>query len=328
MAAISQSLSKRKARRAPQKPSKLQPSSSLWVRVKKAKYLYLLLLIPVVYVFIFNYVPMYGVIMAFKRFTPSLGIMGSEWIGLYNFQRFFSSPQCLNILWNTIRISLYSMIASFPFPIILALGINYCRWSPLKRSVQSITFMPYFLSAVLLVGLMSQLLSVRNGVVNHFLSAIGVTPIDFMGNPRAFDHIYVWSGIWQGTGYSAIIYISALAGIDPTYHEAAMIDGASIWQRIWRIDLVLIRPTIVLLLILGVGSILNIGFEKIYLMQNSLNMSTSSVISTYVYSVSLKASRPDYSFGTAIGLFQNLVGVTLTLLINGISNKISGEGLF
>ncbi len=313
-----------KARQRPKRPS----SNKLLSQILKAKYLYLLLLIPVIYVFIFNYVPMYGVIMAFKKFTPSQGVLGSDWVGLYNFQRFFSSPQCLSILWNTVRISLYSMIAGFPFPIILAVALNYCKVTPLKKTVQSLTFMPYFLSAVLMVGLMTQVLSVRGGIVNYFVGLLGFEPIDFMGNAALFDHVYVWSGIWQGTGYSAIIYISALSSVDPTYHEAAMIDGANIWKRIWHIDLTAIRSTIIILLILNVGSIMNIGFEKIYLMQNPLNMSVSSVISTYVYNISLKAAQPDYSFGTAVGLFQNGVAVILTVAVNWIANKISGEGLF
>lgn len=309
-----------------QRPLRLK--SGIWPRVKKAKYLYLLLLIPIIYVFIFNYTPMYGVIMAFKKFTPSQGIMGSAWVGLYNFQRFFSSPECLNIIWNTVRLSLYGLIAGFPFPIILAVALNYCKFSPLKKSVQSITFMPYFLSAVLMVGLMTQVLGTRSGIVNYVITLLGLEPINFMGNAAVFDHVYVWSGIWQGTGYSAIIYISALSGVDPSYHEAAMIDGASIWQRIWHIDLTTIRPTVVILLILNIGSILNIGFEKIYLMQNPLNTSVSSIISTYVYGVSLKAAQPDYSFGTAIGLFQNGVAVILTLIVNCVANRITGDGLF
>lgn len=313
--------------KARQRPSG-SSSHKLLARILKARYLYLLLLIPVVYVFIFNYIPMYGVTIAFKKFTPSQGIFGSDWVGLYNFERFFSSPQCLNIIWNTVRLSLYSMIAGFPFPIILAVALNYCKFTPLKKTVQSLTFMPYFLSAVLMVGLMTQVLSVRGGVVNSLITALGFEPINFMGNPDMFDHVYVWSGIWQGTGYSAIIYISALSSVDPTYHEAAMIDGACIWQRIWHIDLTTIRSTIILLLILNVGSILNIGFEKIYLMQNPLNTSVSSVISTYVYNISLKAAQPDYSFGTAVGLFQNVVAVILTLIVNWIANRVSGEGLF
>lgn len=297
-------------------------------RVANAKYLYLLLAIPVVYVFIFNYIPIYGVIMAFKRFSPSAGILGSEWVGLYNFERFFTSPDCLKIIWNTICLSVYSLLASFPFPIILALGINHCLSGKLKKSVQMITFAPYFLSTVILVGLLTQLLGMRTGIVNHMLTLMGMEQINFMGEQSYFRDIYVWSGIWQTTGYSSIIYVSALSGVNPAYHEAAVIDGATIWQRIWHIDLPTIRPTIVIMLILSMGKILNVGFEKVFLMQNPMNLDVSEIISTYVYRVSIQSARPDYSFGTAIGLFQNVVAVILTVLVNKIANKVSGEGLF
>lgn len=191
-----------------------------------------------------------------------------------------------------------------------------------------ITFAPYFLSAVLLVGLLNQVLSVRSGIFNVALEAMGLERIDFMGVPSWFNDIYVWTGIWQTTGYSAIIYISALAGVDPSYHEAARMDGASMWQRVWHIDLATIRPTVVIMLILSMGAILNIDFERAFLMQNSLNLSHSEILSTYVYKVSVKTSRPDYSFGTAIGLFQNLIGVILTLIVNKIADWVTGEGMF
>lgn len=297
-------------------------------RIIRAKYLYLLLLIPVVYVIIFNYVPMYGVLMAFKKYAPSKGIWGSPYVGLYNFMRFFESPNSFTIIRNTLMLSIYSLIASFPFPIILALLINHSFSTKLKKAVQSITFAPYFLSTVIMVGLLMQVLSLRSGIVNVLISALGFQQINFVGEPALFSHLYVWSGIWQGTGYSAVIYIAALAGVDPTYHEAARIDGASIWKRMWHIDLATIRPTVVILIILSMGGILNVGFEKVYLMQNPLNLGTSEIISTYVYKVSIQSSRPDFSFGTAIGLFQNIVALILTLAVNFISNKITEEGLF
>lgn len=300
----------------------------LFKRISNARYLYLLLIIPIVYVIIFNYVPIYGVLMAFKRFSPALGIMKSPWVGFYNFERFFTSPDCLNIIKNTLVLSIYSLLAGFPFPVILAVALNHCFSGVLKKSVQMITFAPYFLSTVLLVGLLTQLLGMRTGIVNHIPSMLGMEQINFMGSSAAFPHIYVWSGIWQGTGYSSIIYVAALAGVNPTYHEAALIDGANIWQRIWHIDLVTIRPTIVIMLILSMGSILGIGFEKVYLMQNPLNTGVSEIISTYVYKVSIQSSRPDYSYGTAIGLFQNVVAVVMTLIVNKIADKLTGEGMF
>jgi ABC-type polysaccharide transport system permease subunit len=297
-------------------------------RFLNSRALYALLAIPVIYVFVFNYIPIYGVLMAFKQFQPRLGVWGSPWTGLYNFGRFFNSPNFSIVLRNTLVLSVYGLIAGFPFPIIMAIFVNHCLLKRTKRIIQSITFMPYFLSAVLLVGLINQVFGMRTGVLNHLLSSWGLKEINFAGSPLWFPHIYIWSGIWQGTGYGAIIYISALSSVDPTYHEAAVIDGASLWQRVWHIDLIMIRPIIIIMLVLSMGGMLGTNFEKIFLMQTPLNTSASEVITTYVYKVSLGASRPDYSFGTAIGLFQNVVGVILTLIVNKLANALTGEGLF
>jgi len=290
--------------------------------------LYILLLIPVVYVIIFHYIPMYGVIMAFKNFQPQKGVWGSPWVGLYHFNRFFTSPNFVSVINNTLTLSVYSLIAGFPFPIILAVFINHSRLFAMKKTVQSITFLPYFISMVILVGLVVQILGMRTGGINVLLTKIGLQEINFMGSVKAFSHIYVWSGIWQGTGYGAIIYISTLAAVDPCLHEAALIDGANLWQRVWHIDLATIRPIIVIMLILSMGSILGSNFEKIYVMQNPQNISASEVISTYVYKIGLIAQRPDFSFATAIGLFQNLVGVILTLAVNQIAKILTGDSMF
>jgi multiple sugar transport system permease protein/putative aldouronate transport system permease protein len=294
--------------------------------------LYALLLIPFVYVFIFNYIPIYGVIMAFKRFQPRLGVWGSPFVGLYNFERFFTSPNFFTVIRNTLVLSLYGLIAGFPFPLILAIAVNHGLHRHFKKAVQTITFAPFFLSAVLLVGLVTQVLGMRTGGFNILLSGLGLPEINFMGSPALFPHVYVWSGIWQGTGYGAIVYISALAAVDPALHEAAVIDGASLWQRVWHIDLSTIRPIIVIMIILSMGGILAGSFEKAYLMQTPLNMAVSEIIPTYVYKtglgVGVGTSRADYSFGTAIGLFQNVVGVILTLTVNKIVNLMTGEGMF
>jgi multiple sugar transport system permease protein/putative aldouronate transport system permease protein len=293
--------------------------------------LYLLLLVPVVYVIIFNYVPIYGVLMAFKRFIPRQGVWGSPWMGLYNFRRFFSSPNFFAIMRNTLLLSVYSIAAGFPFPLILAICVNHCFLNKYKKAVQTITFAPYFLSTVIVVGLVAQILDIRSGGVNIVLKSLGFKEINFMGSVPLFSHIYVWTNVWKSTGYSAVIYIASLASIDPTYHEAAIIDGASLWQRIWHIDLSGIRPIIVIMLILSMGGILSSDFERVYLMQTPLNLPASEVIATYVYKVGLgvgAGTRPDYSFGTAIGLFQNVVGVLLTIGANKLANAISGEGLF
>jgi multiple sugar transport system permease protein/putative aldouronate transport system permease protein len=306
----------------------LTKNIGIWQKRWNSRGLYVLLLIPVIYVAIFNYGPIYGIIMAFKRFQPRLGIWASPWVGLYNFDRFFNSPNFLLILRNTLIINVYCLIAGFPFPILLALCVNHSFMHHYKKSIQTITFAPYFLSAVIMVGLITQILSMRTGGVNTLLSSFDLEQIDFMGSSALFPHIYAWSNVWKSTGYSAIIYISAFAAVDPTYHEAAIIDGATLWQRVWHIDLSTIRPIIIIMLILSMGGMLSNDFERIYLMQNSLNISSSEVIATYVYKVGLANSRADYSFGTAIGLFQNVVGVILTLTVNKIANVLSGEGMF
>jgi multiple sugar transport system permease protein/putative aldouronate transport system permease protein len=297
-------------------------------RVINTRGLYFLLLIPFVYVIIFNYVPIYGVLMAFKRFQPRLGVMGSPWVGFYNFQRFFTSPNFINIIRNTLVLSIYGLIVGFPFPVILAICINHSLKYRFKKVTQSVTFAPFFLSSVIMVTLITQVLGMRSGGVNILLSAFGHEEINFMASPSMFPHIYTWSGVWQATGYSAIIYISSLAAVDPTLHEAAVIDGASLWQRVWHIDLTTIRPIIVIMLILSMGGILTGNLEKTYLMQNSLNITASEIIPTYVYKVGVATVRPDYSFGTAIGLFQNVVGIILTLAVNKIANMLTGEGMF
>jgi multiple sugar transport system permease protein/putative aldouronate transport system permease protein len=302
--------------------------AGFWRRRWNVRGLYFLLFIPLAYIIIFNYVPIYGVLMAFKRFQPRFGVWRSPWVGFYNFERLFKSPNFLLILRNTLVLSLYSLAAGFPFPLILAICVNHSFFNRFKKLTQTISFAPYFLSSVIVVGLVTQVLDMRNGVISIVMQSFGVKPVNFMGSAALFPHVYVWSGIWQSTGYSAIIYISALAAVDPTYHEAAIIDGANLWQRIWHIDLTTIRPIIIIMLILSIGGILGGNFEKIYLMQNPLNINTSEIINTYVYKVGLTSDRPDYSFGTAIGLFQNIVGVILTMTVNKIANKLSGEGLF
>ena len=305
--------------------------TGLGKKIINARGLYFLLVVPFVYVFIFNYVPMYGILMAFKDFSPRRGVWGSDWVGLHNFQRFFTSPNFWIILRNTVGVGLYGLIIGFPFPIILAIFINHCFLTKYKKVVQSITFAPYFFSAVILVGLMSQLLGTSSGGVNILLRAIGLQPINFLGSAVIYPHLNVWSGVWQHTGHGAIIYIAALAAVDPTYHEAAMIDGANMWQRVYHVDMAAIRPIVVILLILAVGGLMTrLGFEKAFLLQNPLNIGTSEIISTFVYKIGLgtMGTRADFSFATAIGLFNNVVAVILTLTANKIANLISGEGLF
>lgn len=302
--------------------------SRIWLLVRRKWGLYLLLAIPVVYVFVFNYVPMYGVMIAFKKYKIKQGIMGSPWAGLYQFTRFVTNVKFWQILRNTLVISVYSLIAGFPIPIMLAIGLTHLPSNGYRKTIQMITYAPHFLSTVVMVGLINQLLNIHSGLLNRVIEALGGESVNFLGKAQYFRHVYVWSGVWQGAGYGAIIYISALAGVDPQLHEAAAIDGASIWKRIMHIDIPGILPTITIMLILRMGSVMGVGFEKIYLMQNNTNISLSEVIETYVYKQGLTASRPDLSYSTAVGLFQNAISLILVLSTNFISTKISNYGLW
>ena len=296
--------------------------------IKRKWGLYLLLSIPVIYVFIFNYVPMYGITLAFKSYDIKAGIVASPWIGFYQIERFTTNVKFWQILSNTILISLYNLIAGFPIPILLAIGLTHLPSSKYRKTIQMVTYAPHFLSTVVMVGLLNQLLSLHNGLLNRVFEIFGAEPINFLGKAEYFRHIYVWSSVWQEAGYGAIIYISALAGVDPQLHEAASIDGASMWKRIWHVDIPGILPTITIMLILRMGSVITVGFEKIYLMQNTTNVSMSEVIETYVYKQSITASKPDFSYSTAVGLFQNIVSLCLVMITNYISQKVSSYGLW
>ena len=303
--------------------------SDLPHRIKKNWRLYLFLLVPVAYILIFAYVPMAGLQLAFKRFNAADGIWGSPWVGVEQFQRFFSSYQFGRVLKNTLTLSLYGLLAGFPFPILLALILNSLRSGRYRKTAQTITYLPYFISTVVLVGILAQVLNPRVGLVaNITLAFSGGEPADLMASPDAFPHLYVWSGVWQAMGYNSIIYIAALSGVDPNLHEAAQIDGANRFQRVLHIDFPAILPTATILLILNAGQLMNVGFEKAYLMQNSMNQSASEVISTYVYKVGLAASVTDFSYATAIGLFNSVVNMVLIVLVNFASKRLNGNSLF
>ncbi|MCJ8014738.1 ABC transporter permease subunit [Paenibacillus sp. KQZ6P-2] len=288
--------------------------------------LYVLLLPPIIYVAIFSYVPMYGVLLAFKQYQPLKGIIGSPWVGFSHFEQFFSSPSSWRIIKNTVLISLYSLVAGFPLPILLAVALNEVRKHWFKKTVQMVTYAPYFISSVVLVGIVMQVLDPRIGLVNQFIQFFGGEPINFMGETQFFRSIYVWMGIWQGTGYGAIIYLAALAGVSKDLQEASIIDGASKVRRIWHVDLPSIRPTIVILLVLSIGGIMGVGFETIYLMQNNLNLSVSEIIATYVYKVGLINSN--YGFSTAIGLFNSMINLILLIIANFTARKLTDSGLW
>jgi len=290
--------------------------------------LYALFALPLLYIIIFKYVPMYGAQIAFKDFSPVKGITGSEWAGFKYFERFFNSYEFWRLLKNTIVISLYTLVASFPLPILLALSLNYVRNKTFKKTVQMVTYAPYFISVVVMVGLILQFLDPRVGLVNIILGWFGIDPINFMGEAGYFKSIYVLSHVWQNTGFGCIIYLAALASIDPALHEAAVMDGATKLRRVWHIDLPGIMPIAIILLILNTGQMLETGFEKIWLMQNPLNVRTSEVIDTYVYKTGLLSQAMNFSYATAIGLFKSVIGFLLLIIVNKAAKKAGQESLW
>jgi len=288
--------------------------------------LYLLVIPPVLYFIIFKYIPISNAVIAFKDYNVVQGIWGSDWVGTKNFDAFFSNPVFWTLLQNTFFLSLYTIVVGFPIPIILALALNEIRQGFFKRTVQMVTYAPYFISTVVMVSMIILLLSPRLGIINQALGIFGIRSIDFLGNPDFFRHIYVWSDVWQTAGYSAVIYLAALAGIDPTLYEAAKVDGASRFQKIIHVDLPGLVPTATIILVLSVGNIMAVGFEKAFLLQNPLNLSNSEIISTYVYKTGLL--NADYSMATAVGLFNSVINLILLLLVNGFIKRISGSGLW
>ncbi len=292
--------------------------------------LYLFLLLPILYLLVFKYTPILGLQIAFKKYSIAGGIWGSKWIGLNNFQRFFTSYQFRRVLPNTILLSFYQLLASFPLPIILALCFNAMRVKRYKKFAQTLTYIPHFISTVVLVGMLFQLFNARVGLYGTLYYWFhGVYPAkDLLASPTAFRHMYVWSGIWQNAGWGTIIYVASLTSVDVELHEAAEIDGASRFKRLIHIDFPAIVPTISIMLILNAGNMMNIGFEKVYLMQNDLNRSASEVISTYVYNVGLAAGGGDFSYATAIGLFNSAVNCLLIVIVNAVSKRAGESSLW
>ena len=284
--------------------------------------------LPLLYLLIFKYVPMYGAQIAFRDFTAVKGIWGSDWVGLHHFERFFNSYKFWTILRNTISLSLYQLLAGFPFPIILALSLNYLTNIRFKKTVQMVTYFPHFISVVVVVGMIYQVLDPRIGIVAEIVKLFGGEPENYLGKASYFQSIYVWSGIWQHVGFDCIIYLAALSTVDPALHEAAVVDGASKLKRMWYIDIPGIWPIAVILLILNVGQMLEIGFEKVFLLQNPLNLQMSEVIDTYVYKVGLASQVVDFSYASAIGLFRNAINLVLLIAVNQTSKKLGQESLW
>ncbi len=288
--------------------------------------LYLLALIPFVLVLLFNYMPMYGILLAFKDYSIKKGIMGGKWVGLKYFNQLFSIPNFPMILRNTIVLSLESMLIGFPFPIVLALAFNEISNKTSRKVLQTISFAPFFISTVVVVSIIFQMFSYRYGVINMIIKALGGESVNFLGIAGFFRPAYIISGIWQGAGYSSILYISALSAVDISLYDAASIDGASRLQKVIHVDLPCIMPTIVITLILNVGNILSIGFEKAYLLQNPVNYKYSEIIATYVYKTGIEQAQ--FSFATAVGLFNSVVNCIMLILVNTIVGRISDTSLF
>ena len=304
----------------------LTGEKNLWVRIVQHRTLYLFLAPTLLYLLIFNYIPMYGLQIAFKNYNGAFGIWGSHWVGLQHFKDFIGGYYFWPILMNTLTISLYTTAVSFPIPIVLALMLNEVRSYRYKKFVQTVLYAPHFISMVVMVGIIVIVLSPTTGILNHVIGALGFEKQYFMIQPDAFKHIYVWSGLWQNCGWGAIIYLAALSGVDPELHEAATIDGASRFQRILYINIPTIKPTVVILLIMNIGSLVGVGFEKTFLLQNDLNLEKSEVISTYVYRRGLLGGN--FSFSTAVGLFNNVINVLLLLLANFIARRVGETSLF
>lgn len=299
-----------------------------WKNVKEAWQLYVLLLLPVVYIIIFAYFPMYGVQIAFKKYSATKGITGSPWVGLRYF-KFLRQKEFIQAFKNTITVSVYSLIAGFPVPIILALGLNVMRNKAFKKSVQMISYLPHFISTVVMIGILTQFFNTKVGLFKQILEifAPGVKYTSSpMGSADAFSHLYVWSGVWQNMGWSSIIYLAALSNVDAEQTEAALIDGATRFQRVIHIDFPAILPTAIILLIMNVGQIMNVGFEKVLLMQTDTNLTKSQIISTFSYQRGLV--KQQFETGAAIGLFNSVINFALLVTVNAISKKVSETSLW
>jgi len=305
------------------KTSKLQ-QTSVWERIKQQKILLLMLLPGLALTFIFRYIPMYGVLIAFKDYNPLRGVLGSEWIGFTEFTKFLSSPNFGNLLANTLKLSIYGLLLGFLPPIILAIMLNQLLSDKAKKRIQLVLYAPNFISVVVIVGMIFLFFSV-GGPVNSILGKFGLET-NFLTDPDYFRPLYILSGIWQSMGWASTLYTATLVNVDPALIEAAKLDGANILQRIWHIDLPALKPMMVIQFILAAGGIMNVGYEKAFLMQTSLNLTSSEIISTYVYKIGLISG--DYSYSTAVGLFNALINVILLIAVNQFVQRINdGQGL-
>lgn len=289
--------------------------------------LYLLFLAPLIILILFKYIPMYGAQIAFRNYKPTKGVLNSEWVGFKYFIKFFESPYFVTTVKNTLILNAYSLL-TFPLGIVFALMLKYTPFRRFGKSVQMVSYAPHFISTVVVCGLVTLFLNPRLGMINKVIEAFGGQPENWLGIAPAFKHIYVWSDVWQHLGFNSIIFISALAGVSPELHEAAIVDGASLMKRIIHVDVPCIMPTFVIMLILRVGSLMNIGYEKVLMLQNDLNRSASEIISTYTYKIALQSQVPQYSYAAAIGLFTSIVNLVLLFSMNRVSRAVSGNSLW
>lgn len=289
--------------------------------------LYVMLLVPFAILILFKYAPMYGIQIAFKDYKITKGIADSAWVGFKHFNKFFSSYQFGNILRNTLFINLYSL-ATFPLSLAFALLLHYLTRPKFKKTLQMVSYAPHFISQVVMCSMILQFLDARSGLINEFLGLFGVPAVNYMAKPEYFYSIYVWSDVWQELGYNSIIYVAALAGVSWELHEAAIIDGASVVKRIWYVDIPSVLPTFCILLIMRCGSLMNLGYEKVLLLQNNLNSDVSQVISTYAYKIGIASTKPQYSYSTAIGLFTSVINLVMLVIVNKVSDKLSGSSLW
>jgi len=304
----------------------VSPMHRFWVNFKRCWQLHLMILLPLAYIIIFEYFPMYGLQVAFRDFRAKAGIWGSEWIGLKSFIRFFNNYKWKMFVQNTITISMYQIIAGFPIPIILALFLHVNEHPVLKKITQTVSYVPHFISTVVMVAIINQIFNPFGGLYGTIMNMLGVVKVpDIRANADTFYHLFVWTGIWQGMGWSAIMYVSALSAVPMELHEAAKIDGATRLRRVFAVDLPAIMPTVTIMLILRFGSIMSVGYQKVYLMQNDLNITKSEVISTHVYKAGL--ANNDMSYGSAVGLMNNVINTSMVLLVNWVTDRLSdGEG--
>ena len=295
-------------------------------KIKRYKYLYLLLMIPIIHLILFRYIPIFGNIIAFRKYQPAGSMFGTEWVGFKNFEMFLGDSSFWKIFTNTITLSIESIIITFPLPIIFAILLNELRGQRFKKAVQTISYLPHFISTIIIVGMVNEFLSPTSGIVNMLIRKLGGEPIFFIVEPAYFRTIYIGTSIWQGLGWSSIIYLAALTNIDVGLYEAADIDGAGRFKKIWHITLPGISPTVVTLFIITVGQIMSISFEKVLMLQNGGNMEVAEVIGTYTYKMGLINSN--YSYSAAVGLFEGILGVILVSSANFISKRLSDTALW